>query len=539
MFRQIKTAQRTLLCFGLMIAMLIGLGAFCLVQMAGIQKAVEVIQKESMPSMATGDALGLNLSRLRSTSLQLHTFTEPDEFAKYSGNFDMLTRKIEQDLRDYGAVADTAAEKAALAQVAEAYQAYKKGMLQEIALEREQRRDEALAVLRGLTQYSTTMNDQTALLASLNLAEAEEASADAVTTYDHALKGTLAMLVLALVVSLLLSWRFSRSIIGPLRDALAVAQRIARNDLTGRVQAQGSDEAAQLLLALGTMQSNLRGTVSEIESSSNQLAAAAEEMSAVMEESTRGLQQQNDEIDLAVTAVTEMSAAVDEVAANAVGTSEESQASTRIAQQGQEQLRDAVVSIKTLVDNVLEASRHAEELAEQTGNISKMLDVIRAVADQTNLLALNAAIEAARAGEAGRGFAVVADEVRALAHRTGESTREIESMIGTIQKGTGQTVEALQHSANQATQTLGKASAAGDALEAINKAVGGINERNLVIASAAEEQAQVAREVDRNLVRIRDLSSQTAAGAEETNAASNELSRLANGLNAMLGRFSL
>jgi hypothetical protein len=156
---------------------------------------------------------------------------------------------------------------------------------------------------------------------------------------------------------------------------------------------------------------------------------------------------------------------------------------------------------------------------------------------QTSLLALNAAIEAARAGEAGRGFAVVADEVRALAHRTAQSTQEIEKMVAGIQNGTGQAVESMQQSNQRTQSTLEMARAAGVALEQITQSIHLINERNLVIASASEEQAQVSREVDRNLVNIRDLASQSSAGANQTSAATHELSRLAVDLNAMVARF--
>lgn len=168
-----------------------------------------------------------------------------------------------------------------------------------------------------------------------------------------------------------------------------------------------------------------------------------------MNESALGLQQQNSEIEMAATSVTEMSQAVDEVAGNATYTSIESRNAAEKAHQGQQQLGNTLGAIEDLAHNVLGASERAQALSEQTRNISQVLEVIRAVAEQTNLLALNATIEAARAGDAGRGFAVVADEVRALAHRTGESTREIESMIGGIQQGTGQTVDALLTSADQ------------------------------------------------------------------------------------------
>ncbi|MGA6108399.1 methyl-accepting chemotaxis protein [Pseudomonas solani] len=285
------------------------------------------------------------------------------------------------------------------------------------------------------------------------------------------------------------------------------------------------------------MQQSLKTTIEQIARSSDQLASAAEELNAVTEDSSRGLHQQNQEIEQAATAVNEMTTAVDEVARNAVATSEASRESDRTARGGQDQVNRTVDSISDLARDVGQTSSQVEELAGKVQGISKVLDVIRAIAEQTNLLALNAAIEAARAGDAGRGFAVVADEVRALAHRTQQSTQEIEQMIGGIQQGTNQAVDAMQNSSQRARATLEMARAAGQALDTITEAISHISERNLVIASASEEQAQVAREVDRNLVNIRDLAQQTAAGAHQTSSASQELSRLAIDLNGLVARF--
>jgi methyl-accepting chemotaxis protein len=285
------------------------------------------------------------------------------------------------------------------------------------------------------------------------------------------------------------------------------------------------------------MQDNLRSAITQIGNSSVQLASAGEELSSVAEESSRNLQRQNYEIQQAASAVTEMSTAVDEVARNAVSTAEASSDSSRLAHEGRDRVKHTVSALKSMTDEFSRTSMLISSLAEQSKDIGKVLDVIRAIAEQTNLLALNAAIEAARAGEAGRGFAVVADEVRALAHRTQVSTQEIEQMISKVQGGTSAAVDSMKGSVEQAGKTLSVAEQAGDALEQIYQKAGQIGERNLLIASASEEQAAVAREVDRNIVNISDLSTQSAAGANQTSAATYELARLATSLNTLVSRF--
>ncbi|WP_408635434.1 methyl-accepting chemotaxis protein [Pseudomonas alkylphenolica] len=285
------------------------------------------------------------------------------------------------------------------------------------------------------------------------------------------------------------------------------------------------------------MQTSLRDTIQHMGNSATQLAAAAEEMHLVTEDSSNGLQRQNDEIEQAATAVNEMSVAVEEVARNAASASESAQASDASSRIGSERVLETVEAIRSLTGIVTRTSGEVEGLASKAQNITKVLDVIRAIAEQTNLLALNAAIEAARAGDQGRGFAVVADEVRALAHRTQESTKEIESMIADIQTGAEQAVLAMGQSCTDAQSTLSIAQDAGAALDAISRSITEINERNFLIATASEEQAQVARSVDSNLVSIRDLSIQTSAGANQTATASNELAKLAIVMSDLTKRF--
>ena len=381
------------------------------------------------------------------------------------------------------------------------------------------------------------MGEQLNKLIAINSAGADQANVAAEGSYSQAVTGIIIVAVVAALMTVLLAWLLTRSIVAPLQKAVSAAESIAGGNLSKPIEVDGKDEPARLLGALAAMQNNLRQTIQHIAGSATQLASAAEELSAVTEEASKGLQQQNNEIDQAATAVNEMTAAVEEVARNAVSTSEASSQSNQAAREGRDRVVETVGAIQTMTQDVQNTSVLIEGLATQGRDIGKVLDVIRAIAEQTNLLALNAAIEAARAGEAGRGFAVVADEVRALAHRTAQSTQEIEKMVAGIQSGTGEAVQSMQQSNQRTQSTLEMARAAGVALEQITQSISLINERNLVIASASEEQAQVSREVDRNLVNIRDLAMQTAAGANQTSAASHELSRLAVDLNGMVARF--
>ncbi|KRP66116.1 methyl-accepting chemotaxis protein [Pseudomonas orientalis] len=356
---------------------------------------------------------------------------------------------------------------------------------------------------------------------------------------DSALTWMISGIVLAFIIAIIVGMLITRLITRPIAQAVVSAQRIADGDLTHAITTERTDEAGQLLVALSNMQGGLKHTLLEIANASDQLASAAEELSAVTEESTRGLTRQNDEIQQAATAVNQMTAAVDEVAGNAVSTSQASSQATTEAEEGREQVAQAVSGMNSMVVEINESTQSVQGLASQVREIGKVIDVIRAIADQTNLLALNAAIEAARAGEQGRGFAVVADEVRALAHRTQVSTVDIEKMIGDVQVGADDAVAAMNKSLTWANNTQVLAQNAGEALQRITASVAKINERNLVIASASEEQAQVAREVDRNLLNIQDLSTQTAAGAHQTNASSQDLSRLATSFSVLVGKFKL
>ncbi|MFK4134070.1 methyl-accepting chemotaxis protein [Pseudomonas luteola] len=538
--RNLKIAHRTLLCFGVIAALLLALGTFNLTQLSKIREAGSEIEQSWLPGLASVDKIAINIGTIRLEALRLVTDGNPATLKTSNTLIEKLATDVQVQLAAYEKTIFLEEDRQLFNEVQVHYRDYMTGVATIQRLVAQQQIEQARQFVAD-NMITTGRNLAGSLLKAqqYNLDEADKSGTVASTLYGHVQWVSVLVILSALVITGVLAWIMISSIVAPIRQAVQVAKHIAGGDLSQAITVKGQDEAAELLGALSTMQGNLRSTIGQINDSAHQLSSASEEMNAVMSESTRGLQRQNDEIEQAATAVNEMTAAVEDVAGNAVSTSEASRAASQSAAQGRTQLTEAINSIQALTSDVLGASQSAEELAEQALNISKVLDVIRAVAEQTNLLALNAAIEAARAGDAGRGFAVVADEVRALAHRTGESTREIESMIGSIQQGTGHTVQALQSSAERARSTLEKANAAGEALSTITSNVADINDRNLLIASASEQQAQVAREVDRSLISIRDLSVQTAAGAQQTSVATQELARLAVDLNGLVRRFSL
>ncbi len=538
--RNMNIAPRAFLGFALIGALMLALGVFALTQMSKIRVSGDTIVQNSVPSIKALDEFTQLTLRLRVLSYRLLTNREPDVQQKTYELFEQRNQQIREAQANYEKLISAPDERTAYDQYAQLLNQYRQLEERMKTLSRNNQIDQLQALLNSeMLTNSDAINAAINRLLEINNRQAEALNQGAAQQYSSAFNWVVTLLVIATGLTLLFAWLLTNSITRPISSALDAAEEIAKGNLTRPITVDGSDEAGRLLRAMATMQEKLRDTLQRISGSATQLASAAEELNSVTDESARGLTQQNNEIEQAATAVNEMTSAVEEVARNAVSTSEASKNATTSAGDGRDLVQETVSAIERMSGDVQSTATLIGNLAEESRDIGKVLDVIRGLADQTNLLALNAAIEAARAGEAGRGFAVVADEVRALAHRTQQSTSEIERMIGSIQSGTEQAVDSMRNSTERAESTLNIARGAGMSLDTINSAIVEINERNLVIASAAEEQAQVAREVDRNLVNIRDLSVQSATGANQTSAASNELSRLAVDLNSMVGRFSL
>jgi methyl-accepting chemotaxis protein len=538
--RNLNIAPRAFLGFSVIGLLMLILGIFALSQMNKINNANEIMATNSMPSIKALDRLTEGSIRLRVLSYRLMLNRDPDTLQKTTELLAMRNKQIDDARAIYVKLISAPEEQSTYDQYLGLLNEYRQLESRMKSLSQANDMTELTRLLSAdLQTNSDQMNTVLGKLVEMNTEQLNKASANATQQYSTAFTMVVTLLIIATVLTLLFAWLLTNSITRPIASALSAAEGIAEGDLTRTIAVDGTDEAGRLLAAMLKMQAKLRDTLQRISGSATQLASAAEELNAVTDESARGLSQQNNEIEQAATAVNQMTSAVEEVARNAVSTSEASKNATTSASDGRDLVQETVSAIERMSNDVQSTSTLIGNLADESRDIGKVLDVIRGLADQTNLLALNAAIEAARAGEAGRGFAVVADEVRALAHRTQQSTSEIERMIGSIQGGTEQAVNSMRSSTERAESTLNIAKGAGLALDTINSAVVEINERNLVIASAAEEQAQVAREVDRNLVNIRDLSTQSATGANQTSAASNELSRLAVDLNGMVARFKV
>ena len=538
--RSLNIAPRAGLGFGLLALLVVTLGLFALAQMASMREQSDQVESNWLPSVINVGQMSQDMLRIRALTLRLLVNRDPVAQRQNMERIESLKQGLNKAQNDYSVLIVLPEERTLFARYLELQKQYLDMQRQVMELATSAQVDEAAKVVNGeMNQLADTLTATLNQLIDLNNQHAHMATDKAQTVYVSARLWVIVLLSGALVLTVILAYVLTRSIVNPLAQSLQVAEVVATGDLTPQISIQGRDEPARLLVALKKMQQSLRDTIGRISDSSNQLASASEELSAVTEDATRGLQQQTQEIEQAATAVNQMTAAVEEVASNAVATSEASRESDRIAREGQVRVQQTVVSIEALAAGVSTNVDEVGQLAEQVHGISKVLDVIGSIAEQTNLLALNAAIEAARAGDAGRGFAVVADEVRALAHRTQQSTREIEQMIEGIQQGTDRAVGGMQQTRERARNTLDGAHAAGAALEEIAAAISRINERNLVIASASEQQAQVAREVDRNLTNIRDLALQSSAGASQTVEASQALSQLAVDLNTLVRRFSV
>ena len=539
MLRTLKIRSRLSLAFLVVIALLIFSGVMAVSSMKAIRANAETVESDVLPSVTSLGEMTTNLMRVRVFTLRLLNTDDKAMQAETRADLEKIKREADQSTSIYEKLISSSSERALFEslqkvetryydlqnQVITLFMAGDKLSVDKLVPEMNDRADEMVRMLSELRE----INQQVARNVRVNSAE----------EYKKSVFLIVVIISVATIFAGFVAFALSNSINKPLLEAVNSAEVISKGDLTQSIIIQGDDELTRLGRALAAMQDNLKNAIVHIGNSSSQLASAAEELSSVTESSTKGLTLQNEEIQEAAAAISEMSSAIDEVSRRAQKASEDSADSAKLAGEGKAKVNETTSVIVEMNEGMITSTRVINQLAEQVASIGQILDVIRAVAEQTNLLALNAAIEAARAGETGRGFAVVADEVRNLAHRTQESTGEIETMVRQVQISANEAVDSMVTTSEKTAHAQSVADQAAKAFEQITARIVSISDSNHVIASAAEQQSNAAKDIDGNITIISDLASQTVVGANQTSASTAELTRLAIELNELVVKFKV
>ena len=499
---------------------------------------LENIREVSYPVLERSDANVARMTRIKDV-LGMAVYTEDEELI--TDTTDVLAKEIQLAFDE---ITETAPEKmSATAELKSAFKNYY---------------DTARSISLGIINETIPESEQQA--ASLKMVNAMKVFEQQMLQYRQggydsflamvdgtrqaSREGTRLSMAIGVVMTLLLVsavFVVGRLINSSITEVANSLEEIAsgEGDLTRRLSTTSTDAIGRLVTDFNTFMDKLQGIIRDVAGSTSQMATAAEEMSSVSQESNEGVSKQQAQTEQVAAAMNEMTATVTEVAQHAELAAEAAKNASGEARNGSQVVQSTVAAINNLASEVGGAANVIKQLEADSENIGGVVEVIHSISEQTNLLALNAAIEAARAGEQGRGFAVVADEVRTLASRTQESTKEIQSMIESLQAGTSQAVEVMNRGSEQAESSVAQASKATKSLGAITDAVATINDMNKQISNAANEQGTAANEINQNINVISEIGEQTSQGAQQTATASQEMAQLATQLQNLVGQFKV
>ncbi len=540
-YKNLSIGKKIAVVFAVIAAVNVIFGIFLSSELRGVRDRVLNFTDSTLPSVLSVENLLYDVSYVRRAQFALLMVDDATDLQARRGRIQASGQKVEQAFRAYEATVGADHERQVFNRAKQEWQRYLNSVnvVDQLLVQGQlaQAKDQLFQSNPIYGELEQAVNG----LVEVNLGFVKEnrgsllGSVNMVTSFAMVSIGSLLLFMVAM------TWFLTRQICLPLQAVVAQANAIAAGDLTHQLDRQhiGRDELGMLAKASLKMQDNLRGLIEEVVAAVTQLGAAIEEVSAVSEQSAQGIQSQQQEISLVATAMAQMKATVADVAGNTETASESASSANALARRGNQDVQSSLMSITRVAEEIEQAGTLVTELERESAQINVVVDVIRGIADQTNLLALNAAIEAARAGEQGRGFAVVADEVRTLAGRTQASTGEIVAIIETLQARANQAKEVTGQSCEMIRQCVEQSEQTSNGIQQIEEAVAQIADMAIQIASACGEQDAVSDELGRNVERINESSNEVAVGADHTARACLELSQLAAGLRQTIGRFRL
>jgi methyl-accepting chemotaxis protein len=540
-FSDKKLGTKLILSFAVVLGLTAVLGVFSVMKLAAVRATTVDMADNWLTSVRYLNDMRFALASARRFQLRAVLAKSTDERDAQNQSFDASIGEFKKAAAAYEPTITGADERRLYQDAATGFDEYTKGSTEVNQLLHQGKTAEAdQYILVSQKSIFDKTADAIQKDVEFNVDGAAKANELSTQLYSSARWWVCGLLIACVAIGFVLATWIARLISNPVQEVAEVAKRIAAGDLTGReVPVHSRDEVGELSESINAMQRNLRETISSVSASAERIATASEEFSATASEQAAGAESQKDQTHQVATAMQEMSSTVQQVSENSNKAAEASRNAADTARKGGSIVEDTLTKMRAIADSVGQTAKKVQELGKSSNQIGEIIGVIDDIADQTNLLALNAAIEAARAGEQGRGFAVVADEVRKLAERTSKATKEITQMIQNIQTETKSAVEAMQAGTQQVELGVESTTKAGTSLHEIITTSEQVGNMVMLIATAATEQASATDEINSNIEQIAKITQETATGANESAKAVHELSNLATELHGIVSKFKI